>query len=70
MKYHVTVKCAGVDIRIKNVEASNREDAEIIAHKRAKESIKVVGSTIAVEEKSSAKPTTGEETYKQFFGKG
>jgi hypothetical protein len=65
-KYHVTIKCAGTNIRVKNVEASNQQDAEAIALKRAKESIKVVGSTIAVEG-PNATQISGEELFKKFF---
>jgi hypothetical protein len=65
-KYHVTIKCAGANIRVKNVEVSNQQDAEAIALKRSKESIKVVGSTIAVEG-PNATQISGEELFKKFF---
>lgn len=72
MKYHVTLDLAGTKVRMKNVEATNQQDAEEIALERARESIKVVGSCIAVERESNATqipPVSGEDMFRQFFGK-
>lgn len=69
MKYHVTIEVAGVRIRIKNIKATNQDDAEAIALLRAKKSIKVVGSSVAPEEEPNAKPISGEDIFKKFFGR-
>jgi hypothetical protein len=67
MKYDITINCAGANICIKNVEASNQQDAEEIALKKAKQSIKIVGSTVSVEKK---KPDVdGEKMFNEIFGK-
>lgn len=69
MKYHVTISVAGKDIRIKNVEASNQDDAETKALGIARKSLKIIGSVIAPPIQENARPISGPDIFDKFFRK-
>lgn len=45
MKYNVTISCLGHNFNVKNIEATNKDDAQIKAEKYLKKSIYTVTVT-------------------------
>lgn len=76
MKYDIVLGLEGKLFRFMDVEAANQEDAEIKCKQELKRKIKLVAiqpsPAVRDEKKSNATqipPISGEDIFKQFFGK-
>lgn len=76
MKYDVTLGLEGKIFRFKDVEAANQEAAEVKCIQELKKRIKLVSiqpSPVVREERKSnatqVPPVSGEDMFRQFFGK-
>jgi len=73
MKYDVTLGLEGKMFRFKDVEAANQEAAEIKCTQELKRKIKLVSIQPSPEVREPREPNartmTGDEMFKQFFGK-
>lgn len=76
MKYDIVLGIEGKQFRFKDVEAPNKEDAEIKCIQELKRKIRLVSiqPSQAVRDKAESNATqiplmSGEDIFKQFFGK-
>ena len=76
MKYDIVLDIEGHKFRFKDVEAANQEAAEIKCTQELKRKIKLVSiqpsPAVREERKSNATqipPVSGEDIFRQFFGK-
>jgi hypothetical protein len=75
MKYDIVLEVNGHKFRFKDVEAPNREDAEIKCSLQLKRSIKLVSIQPSpergkTENATQIPPMSGEEMFNKFFRKG
>lgn len=76
MKYDIVLGLEGKEFRFKDVEAANQEAAEVKCTKELKRRIKLVSIQPSPEARDNRKsnatqipPVSGEEIFRQFFGK-
>lgn len=76
MKYDIVLEIEGKQFRFKDIESSNKEDAEIKCIQELKRKIKLASiqpsPAVRGKTKSNATqvpPMSGEDIFKQFFGK-